>query len=123
MARRSDTTYQDPRGAGSLSRALSAWQHLQDSGDESGAARVGFTFSCWGESRATRVAAFLRRRRSCAEIRLCHASGGGRETWHVHGSLNPARRALPDLEGIWTWLREAADSHQVTLLRVTLAPG
>jgi hypothetical protein len=122
MARRSDTTYQDPRGAGSLSRALGAWRRLQESGDPSGATRVGFTFSCGGESRATQVAAFLRRRRSCTELRLHQISGGRRDIWHVQGSLDPARRALPDLEGIWTWLRKAADSHQVTLLRVALTP-
>jgi hypothetical protein len=31
--------------------------------------------------------------------------------------------SLPDLEEAWTWLRQSAQSHQVTLLRITLKPG
>jgi hypothetical protein len=122
MASRSDKTYQDPRRAGSLSRALTAWQTLKDSGD-SGSTRVNFTLSCFGESRATRVVGLLRRRRSCTNIQVHQVSGARRDTWHVHGSLDPAIRALADLEAIWTWLREAADSHQVTLLRIALIPS
>jgi len=35
--------------------------------------------------------------------------------------MHPAIRSLVDLEATWTWLRRAAQSHQVTLLRVALA--
>ena len=123
MATRSDKTYQDPRTAGSLSRALRLWQSLRASCRETVTTQICFTISCWGESRATRVAGFLRRRRACAVTRIHQVAGARRDTWHVHGVMHPAIRSLPDLEATWTWLRRAAHSHQVALLRVTLAPA
>jgi hypothetical protein len=122
MAARSNKTYQDPKGAGSLSGLLRLWQKLGASERASATTLVTFTLSCSGESRATRVAGFLRRRRNCAETRVHRVAGGRRDTWHVHGSLSPAIHSLADLEAIWTWLSRAALSHQVSLLGITLAP-
>jgi hypothetical protein len=118
---RSDKTYQDPRVAGSLSGLLQLWQKLLASGRCPATTQVTFTLSCCGESRATRVAGFLRRRRACAESKVHQVAGGRDDTWHVHGSISPATHSLHDLEAIWTWLRRAAQSHQVSLLRITLA--
>ena len=122
MATRSEKTYQDPQAAGSLSSLLQRWQKLHASGREPASTRVTFTLSCCGESRATRVSGFLRRRRACAETRVHHVAGARRDMWHVHGSISPAIHSLSDLEATWDWLRRAAQSHQVSLLRITLAP-
>jgi hypothetical protein len=122
MATRSDKTYQDPRVAGSLSGLLRLWQKLRASGDHTATILVTFTLSCWGESRATRVAGFLRRRRTCGETRIHQVAGRRRDMWHVHGSISPTIHSLADLEAIWIWLGRAAQSHQVSLLRITLAP-
>ena len=108
--------------AGSLSGLLQLWQELASSSRDTASTRVSFTLSCDGESRATRVAGYLRRRRACAEARVHHVAGGRRDTWHIHGSLTPAIHSLADLESTWTWLRRAAQSHQVRLLRVALSP-
>ena len=121
MASRSDKTYQDPQEAGSLSGLLPLWQKLCASGGCAATTQVTFTLSCSGEVRATRVAGFLRRRRACAETRIHHVAGGRRDKWHVHGSISPTTHSLSDLEAIWTWLRRAAQSHQVSLLSITLA--
>jgi hypothetical protein len=123
MAVRSDKTYQDPRAAGSLSGLLQRWQRLHPSGRDAATTLVTFTLSCSGESRATRVSGFLRRRRACAETRVHHVAAGRRDTWHVHGSIRPAMHSLADLEATWNWLRRAAQSHQVSLLRITLTPA
>jgi hypothetical protein len=120
MAIRSDKTYQDPKAVGSLSSILRLWQTLQS---DTGTLRVNFTLSCWSESRATRVAGFLRRRMGCKGARVHHVAGGSRDTWHIHGSLHPMVNSLPELEEAWSWLRQSALSHQVTLLRITLKPG
>jgi len=120
MATRSNKTYQDPSTAGSLSSALRLWQSVHDVPRDTAILHVSFTLSCWGESRATRVAGFLRRRRACAGITVHRVAEARRDTWHVHGSMNPAIQSLSDLEATWTWLRRAAQSHQVDLLRVTL---
>lgn len=121
MTRRSDKTYQDPSTAGSLSSALRLWKALRARRRETAIAQIAFTLSCWSESRAARVAAFLRRRRACAVTRVHRVAGGTRDAWHVDGSMTPAIHTLTDLEAVWTWLRRAAHSHQVTLLRITLA--
>ena len=123
MPSRSDKTYQDPRAAGSLSSLLPLWRKLRSSRRDTAITLVTFTLSGEGESRATRVAGFLRRRRACAETRVHHVAGGGRDTWHVHGSLYPSIHSLPDLEATWTWLRRTAQKHHVRLLRIALAPA
>lgn len=100
---------------------MGLWQSLLAAGRDAEILRIIFTLSCSSESRATRVAGFLRRRRACSATRVHHVTGASRDTWHVHGSMHPAIQSLPDLEAIWTWLRRAAQSHQVALLRVTVA--
>lgn len=121
MTTRSSKTYQDPRSAGSLSHALKVWQALLASGREAGSIRIVFTLSCWSESRALRVASFLRRRQACTVNRVRQIRGGSRDRWHLYGSMTPAVHSLADLEGTWSWLRRAAVSHQVSLVRVALA--
>ena len=123
MASRADKAYQDPLTAGSLSSALRLWQNLRAAGQDTATSRISFTLSCRSESRATRVAGFLRRRRACEVTRVDHVAGAHRDTWHVHGSLHATIHALPDLEAAWTWLRRTANNHQVALLRVTIAPA
>lgn len=123
MATRSDKTYQDPRATGSLSSALRLWQAVESSPKRTPDRRVVFTLSCWSESRATRLAGSLRRRRACAVTRIHQVAGARRDTWHVHGFMSPAIRSLSDLETTWSWLQRTAHSHQVALLRVTLAPA
>lgn len=124
MTRPEDTgsgeTYQDPHGAGSLSAALRAWQALRAAKRLTATTPIRFTLSCWSESRAVRVAAFLRRSRGCAVTQLHQVAGARRDTWHVHGSTHPAIHSLSDLEAVWTWLRSAAKSHQVALVHVTI---
>jgi hypothetical protein len=122
MASRSQKTYQDPGTAGSLSSALRQWRSLCARRRETATTHITFALSCWGESRATRVAGFLRRRRACAVTLLRRVAGTRRDTWQVHGSTHSAIHSLADLEATWTWLSHAARSHQVVLLRVTVAP-
>lgn len=121
MRRRSNKTYQDPRAAGSLSSALRQWQEFRATGHDKASTHINFTLSCRGESRAERVASFLRRRRACAVTRLDRVAGPDPETWHVHGSTHAAIHSLADVEATWTWLREAASSHQVALLHIAVA--
>lgn len=123
MTTRSNKTYQDPRAAGSLSGLLRQWQALPASARDPATSLVTFTLSCSGESRATRVAASLRRRRACSEASVEHVAEGRHETWHVHGATGAAIHSLADLEATWTWLRRTAQSHQVRLVRITLAPA
>ena len=123
MATRADKKYQDPHAAGSLSSLLRVWQRFRTSGRDAAATRISFTLSCGGEARATRLAGFLRRRRACEVTRVHNVAGARRDTWHVHGSTRSAIHSLPDLEGIWTWLRQAAHNHQCTLLRIALTPS
>lgn len=123
MTRRSNTTYQDPSAAGSLSSALRQWQDLRASGRDLTTIRIGFTLACWSESRAARVGASLRRRRACAVTGMHRIAEAPRDTWHVQGSTHAAVHSLADLESIWTWLHDAARSHQVALIDVAVAPA
>lgn len=115
-----ETQYQNPRAIGSLSGALAAWQRLRGRRAEATPRRVVFTFSCWSESRARRVAGFLRRRTACAATRVHHVAGASRDTWQVSGSTHPAIHTLASLEAAWSWLRRAGHSHQAVLLRVAV---
>lgn len=122
MAIRSNKTYQDPLAVGSLSNLLRSWQRLRGSRRAPNPIRVTFTLSCWGESRASRVAGFLRRRRVCAGTTVHQVTGAQRDIWHVHGSTYPAIPSLSDLEQTWLWLRGVSQSHQVGMLRIRLMP-
>ena len=118
---RSDKTYQDPRSVGSLSAALKVFDALRAAEKEKRSIRIVFTLSCWSESKAQRVASVLRRRRGCRVTRLRQVPGGTRDRWHIYGSLAPAVYSLTDLEAAWSWLRRAAERHQVSLVRIALA--
>ena len=118
---RSEKTFQDPRSVGSLSAALKVFDALRAAEKEKRSIRIVFTLSCWSESRAERVASVLRRRRGCRVTRLRQVPGGTRDRWHVYGSLAPEVYSLTDLEATWSWLRRAAERHQVSLVRIALA--
>ena len=118
---RSDKTYQDPRSVGSLSAALKVFDALRAAEKEKRSIRIVFTLSCWSESKAQRIASVLRRRRGCRVTRLRQVRGGTRDRWHVYGSLAPSVYSLTDLEATWSWLRRAAERHQVSLVRIALA--
>ena len=120
MSSRRATQYQDPHAVESLSSALRAWQRLRTARSQTTPKQVIFTFSCWSESRAMRIAGFLRRRLDCAATRAHHVAGANRDTWHVHGSMHPAIQSLSSLESVWAWLHCAAHNHQVVLLRVSV---
>ena len=118
---RSDKTYHNPQAIGSLSAALKVFDALRAAEREKKKIRIVFTLSCWSESRAQRVAAVLRRNRSCRVTRLRQVSGGTRDKWQIYGSMTPAVYSLADLEATWSWLRRTAERHQVDLMRVALA--
>jgi hypothetical protein len=115
-----DNEYQDPRALGSLPGALHIWQAVRAACQSSLPQHIAFTFSCPSESRAHRVAGFLRRRLACAATRVSQVVGAGDEAWHVHGSTQREVQSLPNLEQLSTWLRSTASSHQVELVRLTL---
>lgn len=123
MTTRADKTYQHPQAPGSLSGLLHLWQRLRRAGHDGATSRVTFILSCQGEARATRVAGHLRRRRGCEVTRVDRVGAGRHDTWRVHGAMHPAIHSLTDLEATWTWLQDAAHSHQVNLLRIALAPA
>ncbi len=115
-----DDEYQDPRLMGSLVGAFHAWQVLVDAADQVEPQHLAFAFSCPSESRARRVAAFLRRRIACETTRVSHVDGRTRDEWRVDGVTRHEIQSLRNLERLFTWLRTAAQSHQVAL--IGLAP-
>lgn len=123
MAPRSSKTFQRPGVPGSLSDALRLWQQLRVDQREEAAILLAFTLSCPSESRATRVAGFLRRRNACERARIEPVGGPAGKAWQVRGTMREAVHTLADLEATWTWLREAADSHQVALVSIGLDPA
>jgi len=115
-----DDEYNDPRALGSLSGALRIWQTVGAAHRENTPHHFVFTFRCRGESRAGRVAGFLERRLACVMTMVSRGVGTDHEAWHVHGSTRREIQSLRSLEQLSTWLREAASSHQVDLIRLTL---
>ena len=111
-----NTEYQDPRLPGSLSRALQAWQILVARRCEGNPQHIAFTFSCPSESRAHRVAGFLRRRLVCGATTVSRIEGGSRDEWHVDGKTRYQMQSLRNLEHLFTWLRGTAHRHQVQLI-------
>jgi hypothetical protein len=118
---RSDKTYHNPQAIGSLVGRPQSLRCAPCAEREKKKIRIVFTLSCWSESRAQRVAAVLRRNRSCRVTRLRQVSGGTRDKWQIYGSMTPAVYSLADLEATWSWLRRTAERHQVDLVRVALA--
>ncbi len=115
-----DNEYHNPRALGSLSGALRIWQTVGAAHREDSPHHFVFAFRCRSESRAGRVAGFLQRRLACAMTRVSRGVGADRQAWHVHGSTRREIQSLRSLEQLSTWLREAASSHQVDLIRFSL---
>lgn len=115
-----DTEYQDPSTLGSLSRALQMYLTMRDDGQHTFPQRITFTILCPSEARANRLARFLCRRLACGTADVSQLPGPGRDGWQVTGSTIPELQSLRGLERLSTWLRLAADSHQVRLVRVDL---
>jgi hypothetical protein len=114
------TRYDAPGATGSLRNALKLWT---DVANDVGAAPYGvrFTFTCRSEARADRVVVALRRRLACASARTMPSGRAGSGLWHVQGRTHPLPQSLANLEQVSNWLRELAGSHQVRLVRVSLA--
>lgn len=120
MSNPRDNEYHDPSASGSLSGVLRIWQQMHAAPVAEHSRHVAFTFSCQGEARASRVAAFLRRRLACALTMVTPGARDGRGTWLVHGSTHRQIQSLPNLEHLSSWLRKTAHSHQVELVRFAL---
>jgi hypothetical protein len=121
LAEARDDEYQDSLLAGSLAGALRAWLRLLASNTEAIPLRVVFTLSCPGESRALRVAGYLRRRLSCPKTTIGRIDGGTRDEWQVEGTTVAEVQSLADLERVFTWLSRTANRHQVRLIGLTFA--
>lgn len=117
------TRYHDPSRSGSLSQALRQWQELLAAGRDAMPQRLVFTLACGSESRAVRIAGFLRRRLNCEALVVQRVAGGLRDTWHVEGSTRPAVTSLTSLESAFSWLQGAAKDHQAVLVGIGLAPA
>lgn len=120
MTPSADNEYHDPESVGSLRGAMDMWLALRAAGRDGVAAPIRFTLLCSSESRARRVAGFLRRRISCHMTRVQDHPGTGQAAWQVQGSTHAQIQSLTNLEHLWTWLRRAADSHQVDLVEVAV---
>jgi len=121
MNRTRDNEYQDSRAPGALVGALSLWRALQRNDTHTQPQHLTFALACSSESRALCVAAFLRRNRACATTRVDQIEAHPRTDWRVQGATRREVQSLPNLEGLFTWLREAAHAHQVNLLDLSLA--
>ena len=121
MIRIRDTRYDDPTAIGSLRRALGLWATAASGSLSAEPSGLQFTFACRSEARATRVATALRRRQACAAARTVPSSRPGSELWHVQGRTHALPQTLANLEQLSNWLRDLAASHQVALVRLTLA--
>jgi hypothetical protein len=117
------TRYHDPDRSGSLSHALRQWQELLADGRDALPQRVVFTLACGSESRANRIAGFLRRRLTCDALVVQRVAGGPRDTWQIEGSTRPAVTTLTSLESTFGWLQGAARNHQAVLVEIGFAPA
>jgi hypothetical protein len=95
------------------------WQGVRADGQESARQHLVFTLSCPSESRAARVAGYLRRSLACAAVRVDRSPGS--DTWQVEGSTHFEIQSLTTLERLSTWLRRSASRHQVYLVGLALA--
>lgn len=115
-----NTKYQRPGSLGSLSGALQMWLAIQPEAGEPPSHHLAFTLSCSSESRATRVAGALRRRRDCGAAAIVHAPREDRDGWDVVGTTRVEIQSLRGLERLSTWLSQTAASHQVRLTHLAL---
>lgn len=121
MIRVRATRYDDPIAIGSLRNAVRLWEGMSFGEQGADPFSIRFTFTCRGESRANRVAAALRRRLACAAAVAVPSSRPASGLWHVQGRTHALPQSLANLEQLSNWLRDLAASHQVSLVRVTLA--
>jgi hypothetical protein len=110
-----DNEYQDSNTVGALVGALALWRTLQVSNRQSQPQQVTFELVCSSESRALRTAAFLRRNPACTTTSVTYVQAKPRADWRVQGATRREVQSLANLERLFTWLRQAADSHQVRL--------
>jgi len=115
-----DNEYQDSQAVGSVVGALGLWQALVAADDEARPRQLAFTLVCSSESRASRVAGYLRRHHACAVTRVSRVEARHREDWRVEGATRYEVQSLANLEGLFTWLRGAANSHQVKLVSLAM---
>lgn len=116
-----DNEYQDSMAVGALVGALGLWRNLLDDNKHIQPQHLTFALACTSESRAHRVAAFLRRNRACARTRIDQVDAAARADWLVQGATRREVQSLANLEDLFTWLRRAAHAHQVNLLDLRLA--
>ena len=116
-----DNEYQDGMAVGALVGALGLWRTLLGNNKHTQPQQLAFALACSSESRALRVAAFLRRNRACAATRIDQIDAAARADWLVQGATRREVQSLANLESLFTWLRRAAHAHQVNLLDLRLA--
>lgn len=121
MIRIRNTRYDNPDAVGSLRSALKLWEGVAHGVMSAAPYSVHFTYTCRSEARALRVAAALRRGMACAAAQTVPSSRPLSELWHVQGRSHALPQSLANLEQLSNWLRHLAGSHQVSLVRVTLA--
>ena len=120
MQSKLDTEYQNPSDAGSLSHVLTLWMAVLATGLQTTPYQLSFIIECRGEARARRVARFLQRRLACEATEVSASGPTNREGWTVSGSSSMEVQSLRGLERFATWLRRAAESHQVHVRQLSL---
>lgn len=120
MTNARDNEYGDPASPGSLVSMLRIWQALQAGGHEELPQYVSFALQCTGEARANRLASALRRRLLVKTTLVRHVEDGARDLWQVEGMTHSEPQSLQGLEQVSSWLRAAAVSHQVRLIRMSV---
>ena len=118
-ARTRDDEYHDPGVKGSLSGSLGMWLTVRADGREAVHHNLVFTLSCPSESRADRVAGYLRRSLACGAVTVGR-SPADHDAWQVEGSTHFEIQSLSRLERLSSWLRRSAGRHQVYLVGLTL---
>lgn len=113
-----DNEYQDSLAVGSLVGALVLWQALVAANGHDLRQQLAFRLVCPSESRALRVAGFLRRNRACILTRVNYIEAERGGDWRVEGATRHEVQSLANLEALFTWLRRAAQAHQVKLLNL-----
>lgn len=121
MSHSPDNEYQDPFAPGSLVSTLRIWQALQAAHQDDVPQYVSFALHCVGEARAQRLASGLRRRVGCKTTFVRRVDDtSGRQMWQVEGVTHSTLQSLQNLEHVSSWLRAAAVSYQVDLVRMSV---
>ncbi|HSA54356.1 MAG TPA: hypothetical protein VLE53_01575 [Gemmatimonadaceae bacterium] len=115
-----DNEYHDPFAPGSLVSTLRLWQALLAGEHAKIPQYVSFALQCTGEARANRLASGLRRRMACKTTIVSRVGESGQDLWQVVGVTYRQMQSLENLEHVSSWLRAAAVSYQVELVRMSL---